>query len=85
MSQRTLWDSVELLKIIRAELLDKVENSIIADMDMAISEIEEYLLSNSQKHDIDTNVFLQKFGKVIQYIPFIAEMIKYLMKHIDNG
>ena len=84
MDQLLLSDSLEVLNVLRAELHDSVEDSVIDQLDEVIANLEA-----AQSDKTDTVVraleILVILGTLIEKVPDIASTIQYLLQMIENA
>lgn len=83
MNKELLRNSVDVLKHIRAELPDTVEDSVISQLDNVIQELEAAQNSGTEIAVRALDVLLL-LGKLIEKLPEIASAIEYLMLLINN-
>ena len=76
MNAKLLQDSVEVLKDLRSELHGKAEDDVLETLDKVITDLEKVLEENPSK--ISTDDVLKIIGSVIEKLPAIVELIRYL-------
>ena len=78
MSKKLLRDTLEVLKDLRAEVQDTVDERVIDELDKAIKQLED--AQNDPRISIDPMYVLMLLGKVLENLPQIVDAIKHLMK-----
>jgi hypothetical protein len=77
MNDRLLENSLEALYMLREELYGKADDSVIAQLEEVINDLEQARHEGSDK--ISAADVLKKIGSVIEIATVVADIIKKLM------
>jgi len=84
MNKALLSDSLEVLKQLREELHDSVEDSVIDRLDHVIADLETAQSGKSERV-IQAHEILLLLGTLIEHVPEIAEIIQNLIKLVESA
>ena len=82
-NQKLLRHSVELLREIRSELSDTVEDSVLVELDQIIVNLEMAQKDDSQEFNATDILFL--LGSILDYLPLVIQITEKLRQLVQSS